>query len=223
MSTEETNIHDSKDFAERASQAASLSGREAQAGEAGGCPSNTPPSITKCLGGEDWIELSLYLQHKRFSTLKKRLDAARDAAESNQKGPDELEIAGRKFLMLPSSASAGTKEKQIVYRWRLRSEDGWWLLLMNRADAHETMPTGIARASSLPLLRIGPKAYFAQLRETLDDLGIEFHGEKVSRMDACVDLAGVSIDSLYHAFMQGHYVTRARYSTDHIVEESIEG
>lgn len=79
------------------------------------------------MGGEDWLELSLYLQHRNFPQLKRRLDAAREAAESNERGPDELEIAGRKFLMLPSAALAGTKQKQVVYRWRLQSEDGWWL------------------------------------------------------------------------------------------------
>ena len=94
---------------------------------------------------------------------------------------------------------------------------------MNRANPHETLPTGIARASSLPLLRIGPKAFLRQLNETLDDLQIDLQREKVSRVDPCVDLCGMSIDPLYQAFMQGHYVSRARYSTDYIVDESIEG
>jgi hypothetical protein len=209
---------------DRASQHAAASVREAQVGDASwGDLSNTPPSITKCLGGEDWLELGLYLQHTNFDQVKKWLDAARDAAESNQRGPDELEIAGRKFLMLAGSATAGTKEKHVAYRWRLRSEDGWTLLLMNRADVHKTLPTGIARASSLPLLRIGPKAFLEQLRETLDDLGIDFQRDKLSRVDPCVDLTDVSIEPLYHAFMRGHYVTRARYSTEYIVDESIEG
>lgn len=198
--------------------------RSREAGEAaGGDPSNTPPSITKCLGGEDWLELSLYLQHRRFDSVKKWLDAAREAAESNEKGPDELEIAGRKFLMQPSSATAGTKEKHITYRWRLRSEDGWWLLLMNRADVHSTLPTGIARASSLPLLRIGPKAFLQQLAETVDDLSVDFEREKLSRVDACVDLAGLAVDSLHRAFMRGYRVCRGRYSVNYIADESIEG
>jgi hypothetical protein len=201
--------------------------RGAAAGAAaGGGSSNTPPSNTKfvkCLGGEDWLELSLYLQHRNFLPLKQRLDAAREASEAHNRGPDELEFAGRKFLMLPSAALAGTKEKQVVYRWRLRSEDGWWLLLMNRPHVHETLPTGIARASSLPLMRIGPTAYLRQLQETLDDLGITLVREKVSRVDACADLDEMSVEPLYHAFMRGHFVCRARNSTERIAEESIDG
>src|SRR5262249_32240623 len=106
---------------------------------------------------------------------------------------------------------------------RLRSEDGWWLLLMNRANAHQTLPTGIARASSLPLLRIGPKAFLRQLRETLDDLQIQFQSEKLSRVDPCVDICGMTIDELYRGVMRGRYVSRARYTTDYIVDETVEG
>jgi len=195
---------------------------ELESGEAG-VLSNTPPSITKCSGGEDWLELGLYLHHWDFTRLKRRLDQAREAAESNSVGGDELVIAGRKFLMLPTAASAGTKEKQVVYRWRLRSEDGWWLLLMNRGDCHETLPTGIARATSVPLMRLGPLAFMRQLHESLNDLNIRLVRAKVSRVDPCVDLAKVRIDGLYHAFMAGHFVSRARYSTDRIVDEEYAG
>lgn len=195
---------------------------------AGGDLSITPPSIphlevTKCLGGEDWIELSLYLQHRQFGPLKARLDRAREAAEAHEKGRDELTIAGRKFLMLPSAALAGTEHKQIVYRWRLQSEDGWWLLLMNRAASHPTMPTGIMRAPSLPLLRLGPQECLRQLHESLDDLKIELEREKLSRVDPCADLTGISLNAMYQAFMQGHYLSRARYSSEHIVDECIDG
>ena len=201
--------------------------RGAAAAEApGGVPSNTPPSITKdyeCLGGEDWLELSLYLDHRDFRQLKGRLDSARDAAESNIPGPDEVEIAGRKFLMQPSAALVGSENNKLAYRWRLRSEDGWWLLLMNRECSHETMPTGIVRASSLPLLRLGAVGFLQQLDETLRALGIHMIREKLSRVDPCVDLKQTSVDPLYQAFSQGHHVTRARKSTNHIVEENFEG
>ena len=193
-----------------------------------GYPSNTPPStpkydLCKCSGGEDWLELSLYLQHLDFPELKALLDSAREAAEIGEEGPDELEIAGRKFLMLPSGAAAGSDKKKIVYGWRLRAPDGWWLLLMNRADVHKTLPTGCARAPSLPLLRIGPRAFVHQLQETLQALRIRVIREKVSRVDACVDLTDMKIDSLHGAAMRGHYVSRARYSTEHIADESFKG
>jgi hypothetical protein len=125
--------------------------------------------------------------------------------------------------MQPSGAMAGSKGKQVAYRWRLRSEDGWWLLLMNRSQPHETMPNGIVRASSLPLLRLGSLGYLQQVEETLDDLRIRLVREKLSRVDPCADLSGLRIDGLYQAFMQGHFVSRARYTTNHIAEESYEG
>jgi hypothetical protein len=207
---------------------ASGSPQEVAGDSAGGVVSITPPStpeieLTKCLGGEDWIELSLYLQHKDFAVLKKRLDEAKEAAEAHEKGRDELTIAGRKFLMLPSSALAGTDQKQIVYRWRMRSEDGWWLLLMNRAEEHQTLPTGIMRAPSLPLMRLGPKECLRQLHESLTDLSIDLLREKLSRVDPCADVTGIRLDAMYQAFMRGHYVSRARYASDHIVDECIDG
>src|SRR5690606_18410683 len=100
--------------------------------------------------GEDWLELALYLHHRQFFQLEKRLDAAKEQAEAPDAGPVELEIGGRPFLMLPGSATVGSDEKQLRYRWRLQAPDGWVLLLMRRSTPHATMPNGIARASSMP-------------------------------------------------------------------------
>lgn len=198
-------------------------GTAPEAGGSGGDPSNTPPSITKCDGGEDWLELALYLHHQQFSQLEKRLDAAKEQAESPDSGPVEVEIGGRPFMALPGSATVGSDEKQLRYRWRLQAPDGWVLLLMRRATPHTTMPNGIARASSIPLLRLGTKAYVRQVHETLHDLDIQLLEDKVSRVDACADLVGMTVDSLYEAFSKGNYVSRARTSTDHLVEEYFEG
>jgi hypothetical protein len=94
---------------------------------------------------------------------------------------------------------------------------------MNRGDCHETLPTGIARATSVALMRIGPLAFLRQLHESLNDLNIRLIRAKVSRVNPCADLAKVRIDGLYHAFMAGHFVSRARYSTDRIVDEEYAG
>src|SRR5690606_11951403 len=93
----------------------------------------------------------------------------------------------------------------------------------NRSHSHPTMPTGIMRAPSLPLLRRGPQECVRQLHESLDDLRIELEREKLSRVDPCADLAGIRLSSLYEAFMQGHYVSRARCTSEHIVDECIDG
>ncbi len=204
-----------------APQRATPSPRGAADGE-GGVSSNTPPSITTCEGGEDWLELALYLYHRQFPGLEERLDEAKERAEAPDAGPIELEIGGRPFLMLPGSATVGSDEKQLRYRWRLQAPDGWVLLLMRRSTPHATMPNGIARASSNPLLRLGTKGYVRQVHETLDDLGIQLLEDKVSRVDACADLVGMNVDPLYEAFSKGHYVSRARYSADHVVEEYFE-
>lgn len=209
-----------------ASRPAVPSRREAAGSASGVISNNIPPSITsltRCAGGEDWLELSLYLQHRQFGQLEARLEEVKELAEAPDAGPVEMEIASRSFLVLPGAATVGSRGKQLKYRWRLQAPDGWVLLLMRRALPHATMPNGMARASSLPLLRLGTATYVRQMRETLDDLDIRLVRDKVSRVDPCADLVDVELTPLYQAFQQGHYVTRARHSSDYLVEEHLEG
>ncbi|HEX6964101.1 MAG TPA: hypothetical protein VF175_19695 [Lacipirellula sp.] len=191
------------------------------AGGSPGVSSNTPSSKTISSGGEDWLELSLYLTHQRFDQVADLLDRAKEAAEANREG-DELVLGDQRFLVLPGTASAGEGKKRIAYRWRLRSECGLVLNLMHRAFPHRTMPNGIARATSLLLMKVGVREVWRQINVALACLDIQITRNKVSRVDPCVDLPGVPVTAFTEPFCDGHYATRARASEEHYVELSID-
>jgi len=45
-------------------------------------------AITLTTGGEDWLEISLYLEHRNFTKLSTMLDAAKQAAEAGESPQD---------------------------------------------------------------------------------------------------------------------------------------
>lgn len=195
------------------------SGAAPQGGDAAGVLSNTPPSNPKTAGGEDWLELALYLRHHDFGALEDRLEWAKQEAEGEATGLVEIELGGHHFIYEPGNARAGAKGKQVNYRWRLKSIEGWQLLLMRRALPHKTMPNGIFRASSIPLIRYGSVAVWRRAQAALREAGATLIANKVSRVDACVDLARTELAPLQEAFVRGEYVTRARSAGEHSVDE----
>ena len=195
-----------------------------QAAAGSGVSSNTPPSNHQSdssgltAGGEDWLELSLYVGHGDFENLSQRLDKARDAAEAKEAG-DELTIGVQRFLVAAGAARAGGGQKKIAYRWRLQSDSGWTLLLMKRPAPHKTLPNAIARVTSTALMQYGLAGFRQQLQQALAHLKIAIVRNKVSRVDACVDLPNVDVDSFCEPFRQGHYLTRGRNNVLHECDE----
>ena len=201
-------------------------------GESGGVSSNTPPSNPQTAnhsagiltsGGEDWLEISLYLEHQNFTKLSVMLDAAKEAAEAGDSPKDELQFNGQQFICRAMTSRAGSKEKRIAYRWSIDSEAGYTLLLMNRERPHATMPNAILRCTSLALMRHGTDACWAMALDALQAMGAEVCRNKVSRLDLCVDMGGVAVLPFYEAYQAGHYVTRARYSQEHLEESHFHG
>ena len=192
----------------------------------GGGLSNTPPSIPKfdstevsetevTTGGEDWFEVSLYLKHHRFAGLERLLETAKAAAETNRSPADEVRLGKLHAVCLARSAYRGDR---ITYRWQLRTSWGWLIQLMNRAEPHETLPNGIIRITSIPLMRFGSGACWARVEEWMEALGAEVVRACIGRVDLCVDLPGTEIDQLDRPYRLGHYVSRARLSAEYGLE-----
>lgn len=198
--------------------------------ELGGVLSSTPPSNPKSIpsdaskpspsseittGGEDWFEVSLYLKHHRFEKLTRLLETAKEAAEANRSPADEVHLGKLRAVSLRKSAYLGDR---ITYRWQLQTAGGWLIQLMNRAEPHATLPNGMVRFTSMPLLRFGTRACWAKLLEWMDALDIEVVRACPSRIDLCVDLPGVDFQLYNEPYQNGHYVARAQLSKDHGVE-----
>ena len=148
--------------------------------KSGGVSSNTPPSNPQTAnrsagiltpGCEDWLEISLYLNHQNFSELRTMLDAAKEAAEAGESPKDELRFNGQQFICRAMTSRAGSKEKRIAYRWSIDSEAGYTLLLMNRKRPHATMPNAIFRCTSLALMRHGVGGCWAMVLDALQAMG----------------------------------------------------
>jgi hypothetical protein len=197
-------------------------GAAPQAGDAAGDLSNTPPSIPKIpscdltTGGEDWLDFALDLNHSRFKQLAERLDQAKQLAE--QGGVAQQVLRGHTYSIGPG-AGTGKGRKRVHYRWRLVADNGLTILLMNREKHHETMANALASARSVLLMSEGPERVWQQIQDALEDLGAKLVANKLSRVDACIDLPGVKVEQFTRPYAEGHYVTRARKAAEHEYEE----
>jgi hypothetical protein len=76
--------------------------------------------------------------------------------------------------------------------WKLRSGQGIGLSLANIDNATGSTPNVNAQATSLTLMWLGFDAVWAEMQSLVEALGGKVHRHNVSRVDAAVDLAGVS-------------------------------
>ena len=117
----------------------------------------------------------------------------------------------------------GQGSKKIAYRWILDSEAGYTILLMRRELPHETMPNAIVRCTSLPLMGLGTRQCGKLARVALSHMGAVVERNKISRVDLCADLPGMSVEPLYNAYSAGHYLSRARNTSEHLEETQYDG
>jgi hypothetical protein len=156
-----------------------------------------PPSIPKIpscdlqTGGEDWLDFALYVNHSRFKELAERLNQARQLAELG--GVTRQKLGGHDYAIYPGAAT-GKGRKRVHYRWRLVADNGFTILLMNREKRHETMSNALVSAKSMLLMQVGVEAVWKQIQKALKDLGARIIANKLSRVDACIDLPGVGIE-----------------------------
>ena len=191
-----------------------------QSDSSGGLITNRPPYKTNT-GGEDWLEVSLYLRHKDFETLASVLNNAREAAEDGREGEDVVTFGGVRFLVRPCGASAGGGPKTVYFRWQLQSENGLIFQLMNREEPHRTMPNGNFRVTSLLLMKFGADRLWQEAMRLLDAMGCALVANKLSRVDPCVDIPEMSIGTLCMPFSAGNYVALARVRRTYDVEAHV--
>ncbi|TWT97567.1 Replication initiation factor [Botrimarina colliarenosi] len=199
-------------------------GAAPQAGDGASDLSNTPPSIPKIpscdlqTGGEDWLDFSLYVNHSRFKQLSERFDQAQRLAKQHV-ALEPIEFGGHAWTLSAGAASAGTGKKRVFYRWRLQSNNGLVLLLMNREKRHRTMPNALASAHSTLLMSEGAGSVWRQLQSAFRDLGARLVESKLSRVDPCIDCPYVKVDAFTQPYMDQHFVTRARIDAAYDHEE----
>ncbi|NOY40700.1 MAG: replication initiation factor domain-containing protein [Planctomycetes bacterium] len=188
------------------------------AGNREGEPSNTPSQKTTT-GGEDWLSVNFYVDFSDFDELSEQLNLAQAAAvDLDSKGSsdetpvfhDEIELCGIRFIVAPRGARLGGGRKALGMKWRLQSEHGLSVLIANMPAAHKTVPNVNVVATSLPLMQLGFDAAWALMQDYVEALGGERSRNKLSRVDACVDLPDVSVEDFCTPFAKDWIVSRAR-------------
>ncbi len=174
-----------------------------------GDPSNTPTQKT-ISGGEDTLEVQLYVDFREFPKLRDALDAARAAAECGSVGDDEIQLGRERGIVAPGGYRQGQGPKGAWMRWRLRTESGVELGIMNRAESHKTMPNVAVRIGSAALMQHGTDFMWNRARYLVEQLGGKIRSNKLSRVDVCVDLPGVPVEGFVELCRADRFVSRGK-------------
>lgn len=184
----------------------------------GVAPSNTPPS-TRQRGGEDWFEGAFYLrwQPEKLQEVAAILDAEQVAVRENESPADGFiqSLPGRGLWKVHANGCRlGDPTRGPMMRWRLE-RDGVRFTLANRAEPHQTNPSGTFMATGEVMIAMGgAEKVWDLIRTWLRELGAEIVTAKVSRVDLCVDIPGVGVADLMAAYREERYITRTRHSED---------
>jgi hypothetical protein len=184
--------------------------------EGQGIPNNLPCPKT-VPGGEDWLTVNFHVDFPSFDVLAEQLDRAQEAAAKGIPGVDELQFGEVRFIVASRGARQGRGDKSIHMRWRLIADNGLVFLLLNRAKSHETLPNVSVRATSLVMMQLGFMQVWQLMQYCVEAMGGEIKQNKISRVDPCIDLAGVSIDEFMEPFQQNWFVSRTRSRANYAV------
>lgn len=192
----------------------------------GGGPSNTPPQKTThpkkpIPGGEDWLSVNFYVNHLNFAATAHVLDQAQLAAQAGRTGDDEVQLGEVRCIVHAHGAKQGGGLKAQHMRWRLQTEQGLTLLIMNRAEAHVTQPNVSATATSLMLMRHGFETVWGLMQYVVEQLGCEIVRNKLSRVDPRIDLPEIPVGMFADPFRCDWFVTRAKGSGKYAQTESV--
>ena len=146
-----------------------------------------------------------------MDTLSKELDAAREVAGIPNALHRSAGYCGQQESALPRRSRWAARGGQggPFYSWRIHN-NAIDIDIMNKADAHATMPNVLVRLGSLMLMHRGLRAVWAETKDCLSALGAEIVEVMLSRVDPAADLGGVSIALFTRPFRAKHYIcTRA--------------
>lgn len=183
----------------------------------GGGASNTPPQTLQ-RGGEDWLEVCLYVrwQTERWQTLTATLDVLKEAGTPRDGAKicaplrTQALSSDGEYLVQPVGYRLGDKRKGPQVKYAIERQ-GVKFGILNRQEPHETIPNvHVIISGDAMLFHGGVDRVWTMVCAWLADLGAEIIESKVSRVDVAVDLPGVDVREFYDAFLAGRVITRAK-------------
>lgn len=158
-------------------------------------------------GGEDtadwgwcveWPELKLLHWRETFTKAQK-------AAQQNDFREARVVIGGVVYLMRPAGARIGG----LYFAWCLEGM-GVRMAMMDRDRHWGQTPNVRIHVGSVRLLHEDLRTVHRCMRASIELMGGEIRAEKVSRVDACLDLVDVPVKAFVMPFLTGKVIRRGR-------------
>lgn len=163
-------------------------------------------------GGEDTVDFGLLVTWNpaSFEKLATRLEIAQKAAQNNDLEGSLVHLTDDiQALVWPSGKRAGLYYKYVIETQGMRFD-----FMANEKPNKETPNVNI-HIGAIPLLVLGLKEAHQRAVKLIQDMGGYIIGEKLSRVDPCVDMVGVDVSSFVQAFLDRRCVRRPRKATYH--------
>lgn len=206
-----------------AQEGAQTVGKSGQDGLLGGLqgagPSNTHPANRQPAetGGEDTAVLSLGVTWKRdCDAIFRALGTAKEKAKACH-SMVPVSVGDVLVGVHPSGHKSGT----VYFPYRVETRGFVFFIREGRCD---DVPTVRVEIGSLLLMSCGGLAHaWAECRNVLESMGGYVLWNKLSRLDMCVDLPGVDVDTLVRLVSDRQAVCRAREKNYHELGERFTG
>lgn len=163
-------------------------------------------------GGEDTIDLGWCVRFNRSATWREwreRLRVGQEAAKNGDVRGSVLEVdvgesSPIKLIVQPCGVRKG-----LYFSFWVEGE-GWQLFLMDREDPAGESPNVRLHVGSSALVYGRAVEIGERVAAVVREFGGEIISEKISRIDAAVDLLGVDVTEFVRQFMSGQVVRRGR-------------
>jgi hypothetical protein len=186
-----------------------------------GCSfSNTPPQSSifqNCKGAEDWLEFGLFVNWNgqgnpyNWREFREEMEAAKERAQHESARPEDcqIQVFGRVAEVERGGVFAGKNRKGIYYRYALEYQ-GLKILIQDKDTHNGKNQNVIIRATGEECLLQGfDQCHKNGLKFVRQKFGTA-EKEKLTRVDVCLDLPGVSMEEFWAAHLEGRYITRSK-------------
>jgi hypothetical protein len=106
-------------------------------------------------------------------------------------------------------ARLGHKRSGLYFAYKLQTEF-LTILIAERDEPHKTKPSVIIRASGEACLVEGARACYEEGNRLINELGGSIIGNKLSRVDICLDMPGETMYPFNRAYIEERYICRPK-------------
>jgi hypothetical protein len=201
-------------------------GQSAAAAEAsfaeGGCLSNTHPQTSQvaiegypdCFvsGGFDWLEWGAFVEWNPFSgpAMMMELDWFKRECQEEKQSDKFMTLMGLVPIRVfrRGMNRGGDRGQQFEYKISYRGVN---IGLANREKPNGSNPNLFVRQRGRECLLLGARESFEAVRDFIAALGAKIISDKITRVDFCLDLAGVPIEALQGPVERHQFIRRAKH------------